>query len=390
MKALVTGGAGFIGSHIVDRLLARGWEVRILDSLDPRVHPRGRPDYVPAEAEFMQGDVTDPREVTRALRGVEVVFHQAAYQDYMPDFSRFLRVNAAGTATIYETIVEERLDIRKVVVASSQAVYGEGQYRCAADGPFVASPRGAEQLARSEWEILCPRCGRQAEPAALVEEHTAPANAYGISKLSEELVALRLGRVHGIPSVALRCSITQGPRQSPFNAYSGVLRIFMQRLLRGHAPLLFEDGSQQRDYVHIDDVVDAAMLVMDDPRADYEALNVGGRRVTTVRQYAKVLADRLRYEGEPFQSGEYRIGDNRHSVSSVEKLMALGWRPTRNLERIISDYLDWVRSRPLDLATIEQADRVMRSRGVVRPVKPLAAVMKAGNGRSTRRGRPAP
>lgn len=365
VRALVTGGAGFIGSHIVDRLMGRGCDVRILDSLNPRVHPKGKPDYVPPAAEFIRGDVTDQRAVAAALRDVDVVFHQAAYQDYMQDFSRFFAVNAAGTALIYETIVEDRLPVRKVIVASSQSVYGEGQYRCAADGFFLAEPRTPGQLARGDWEVKCRVCGRQAEPLPLEEAHPNPGSAYGISKLSQEMAALRLGRLHGIPSVALRYSITQGPRQSPFNAYSGILRIFTQRLLKGEAPILFEDGGQQRDYIHVDDVVEAAMLVMDDARADYEAFNVGARRVATVRQYAKLLAERLRFDGVPEQTGEYRVGDNRHSVSSVDRLMTLGWKPRKTLDHIVDDYLAWIRTRPIDPEVTDLADQAMRERGVV-------------------------
>ncbi|HEY3176850.1 MAG TPA: NAD-dependent epimerase/dehydratase family protein [Candidatus Polarisedimenticolia bacterium] len=365
MRALVTGGAGFIGSHIVDRLMGRGVEVRILDSLNPRVHPRGKPDYLPGAAEFIQGDVADPRAVRTALRDVDVVFHQAAYQDYMQDFSRFFMVNAVGTALLYETIVEHRLPVRKVIVASSQSVYGEGQYRCPADGFFLAEPRQSSQLAGSDWDVRCPSCGRPADPLPLQEAHPNPGSAYGVSKLSQEMAALRLGRLHGIPSVALRYSITQGARQSHFNAYSGVLRIFTQKLLKGEAPILFEDGAQQRDYTHVDDVVDAAMLVMDEPRADYEAFNVGARRITTVRQYAKLLADRLHFEGEPKQTNEYRVGDNRHGVSSVEKLMALGWKPRKSLDHILDDYLTWIRARPIEPGITDLADRAMRERGVV-------------------------
>jgi len=211
----------------------------------------------------------------------------------------------------------------------------------------------------------------------LDEDNPSPANAYAISKLATELIALRLGRLHGIPSVVLRYSNTQGPRQSPYNGYSGVLRLFTNRLLRGHAPVLYEDGRQRRDYVHIDDAVDATMRVLDDPRADYGTFNVGGRRVTTVRQYAKILADRLHFDGELVERGEYRVGDCRHSVSSVARLMALGWTPTRTLERIVADYLDWVRGRSFDHPMAERAHQVMRARGVIQKAAASAATAGA-------------
>src|SRR5438105_14143012 len=219
MQVLVTGGAGFIGGHLVDRFLRDGFRVRVLDNLDPKIHPRGRPQWLADKVEFIQGDVTDRAILEEALRGVDVVSHQAAYQDYMPDFSRFLTVNAVGTALLYELIVEERMKIRKVIVASSQAVYGEGQYFCQEHGPFLAVPRSPQQLQRKLWELSCCRCERVASPSLLVEQHTNPYNQYAVSKLAQEKTALGLGWIHGIPSVALRYSITQGPRQSLFNHY---------------------------------------------------------------------------------------------------------------------------------------------------------------------------
>src|SRR5579863_3009166 len=183
MKVLVTGGAGFIGSHLVDRFLQDGFQVRVLDSLDPRVHPRGRPGYLPSDIEFIHGSVTNREVLRNALQGVDVVSHQAAYQDYMPDFSHFLEVNAVSTALIYELIVQHRLPIRKIIVASSQAVYGEGQYECPQDGFMLPQPRSQQQLAWGDWEVNCPQCGQKATPVPLQEAHNNPYNQYAVSKL---------------------------------------------------------------------------------------------------------------------------------------------------------------------------------------------------------------
>lgn len=373
-KVLVTGGAGFIGSHLVDRLLQEGLEVRILDLLDPRVHPAGKPSWVSKEAEFIQGDVRDPQIMLKALQGVNIVFHEAAYQDYMPDFSRFLHVNSVSTALIHELILEYKLDVEKVIVASSQAVYGEGQYRCTnrncSNYQQVIQPpaRDEKQLQKGYWEVICPLCQVEMEPLRLKEEYANPYNAYAISKYAEELSAVRLGRLHHIPSVALRYSIVQGPRQSLFNQYSGICRIFSVRLMNGLPPIIYEDGLQTRDFTHVADVVEANMTVLKDSRADYQVFNVGSGRTTTVLEYARVLTQQLGLSIEPLLQGEYRLGDNRHSVSDISRLQALGWQPTRTLHHIFEDYLQWVANQGNVLDYFKAAEISMKKAGVVRKV----------------------
>ncbi len=340
MRVLVIGGAGFIGSHLVDRFVEEGFQVRVLDALDSRIH-RGKPVYLSSKVEFMHGDVTDREMLGHALRDVDVVSHQAAYQDYMPDFSRFMHVNAVGTALIYELIVQYRLKVKKVIVASSQAVYGEGQYSCPEHGIFLPAPRG-RQLQEGKWEVTCPKCGQESKPALLREEYTNPYNQYAVSKLAQEKTALGVGWLNGIPSVALRYSITQGPRQSLFNHYSGICRIFVSRAMRKEPLVIYEDGLQTRDFVHVQDAVDANMLVLNRQEADFNAFNVGSGRTTSVLQYAQAVGDKVGSPVELSFPGEYRRGDNRHSVSSVDKLRALGWEPRRSLSTILDDFLEWV------------------------------------------------
>ena len=369
MKALVTGGAGFIGSHVADRLLARGYHVRVVDNLQPRVHPKGKPPWVGPEIEFIHGDVRDKDTMKRAMEGVELVSHQAAYQDYMPDFSTFISTNVTSTALIIELIKELRLDVKKLVVASSQAAYGEGNYVCPEHGEFEAQGRSLEQMEAGDWEVKCRRCGRPCENVPLLETMHNPHNAYALSKLFEEMTALRLGRLHGIPATALRYSITQGARQSLYNSYSGVNRIFCLRLLHDQPPIIFEDGLQKRDYVHIDDVVDANMLAFDDPRTNWEQYNVGSGRATTVREFAAELIAMMGKDIEPSIPGEFRVGDNRHSVSSIEKLEALGWEPKRPLRQIFGDYLAWLETFGDVGEYFREADRLMREAGAVRSTK---------------------
>src|SRR5580698_121732 len=342
MRVLVTGGAGFIGSHLVDRFLRDGFRVRVLDSLDKKTHPFGRPAYLPSSVEFLHGSVTDRRMLRKALEDVDVVSHQAAYQDYMPDFSKFMHVNGVGTALLYELIVRDCLPVKKIIVASSQAVYGEGQYECAKHGLFLPRPRSHEQLAVGEWEVQCPRCGMRATSLLLSEEYMNPFNQYAVSKLSEEKTALGLGWLHGIPTVALRYSITQGPRQSLFNHYSGICRIFISRALRGEPLLIYEDGRQTRDFVHVQDVVEANMLVLRKDEADFQAFNVGSGHATSVLDYAQAIRNKVGAGVEFHLPGEYRRGDNRHSVSATAKLEKLGWAPRYDLGVILDDFLEWV------------------------------------------------
>ena len=365
MRVLVTGGAGFIGSHLVDRFLKEGFQVRVLDNLDPKIHPNGQPTHMPREVDFIRGDVTDRDTLLAALKDVDVVSHQAAYQDYMPDFSRFLHVNAVGTALLYELIVQEKLKVKKVIVASSQAVYGEGQYSCSAHGFFQPQPRSQEQLFRAHWEVKCPNCNQLAQSQLLTEQNTNPFNQYAVSKLAAEKIALGVGWLHGIPSVALRYSITQGPRQSLFNQYSGVCRIFVGRALQREPLIVYEDGLQTRDFVHIHDVVAANMRVLESDDANFQAFNVGSGKLTTVLEYANLVRKKLSSDVEISLSGEYRRGDNRNSVSKVDKLKRLGWSPKHDLSTILDDFLAWVESIGGVPAQIQDAYGAMRRAGVV-------------------------
>lgn len=373
-KILVTGGAGFIGSHTVDLLVEKGYEVRILDSLQERVHPRGWPTYLPEGVERVRGDVCDRRTLASALEDVSGVLHLAAYQDYMPDFSTFFRVNTVSTALLFEIVVESGLPIEKIVLASSQAVYGEGKYLCPTCGPVYPPFRSEEQLSRGDWEVRCPHCSGAVEPQPIDESTVSPHTPYGISKYALELTALNLGRKYGIPAVTMRYSIVQGPRNSFYNAYSGIARRFALRLLADEPPVCYEDGQQRRDYVHVRDVARANLLVLEDSRADYRAFNVGGQTSTDVWEFALLLCRICGVAIEPLISGEYRFGDTRHTFSAWDSLAELGWRPEYPLETILTDYVDWVRAQ--GTAGIREfyadSERQMKSRGIVRTASTAA------------------
>ena len=366
LRVLITGGAGFIGSHTADRMLALGHRVRILDSLQQPVHMNGKPAYIPSDVEFIKGDVRDRETLRSALKDIDVVFHFAAYQDYLNDFSTFFHTNAVSTALIYEIIVESRFPVRKVIVASSQFVQGEGLYK-RADGELVRPTlRSLQQLERGEWDWRDEQ-GRLLEWQWTPETHANPPNAYALSKHSQEQQAVRFGERYGIPSVALRYSIVQGARQSFYNAYSGACRIFCLHYHFGKAPTIYEDGEQRRDFVNVHDVVDANVLVMNDPRADYEVFCVGGGRAYTVREFAAIVAREYgREDLAPHVPGEFRFGDTRHTCSDISKLRSLGWEPSRTAEDSVREYVEYLRSQTNVADILEYAERTMKQMNVVR------------------------
>ena len=368
MKILVTGGAGFIGSHTCDRLLSLGHEVIVLDALTRPVHRNGRPAYLTPGTDFYQGDTRNRDLVTNLLRRVNAVYHFAAHQDYLPDFSRFSDVNVVSTALLYEIIVAERLDLARVVVASSQSAMGEGLYWCPVDGEQTPAMRPESALAAGQWDIPCPVCGGPMELRATPERVSNPQNAYGMSKLAEEMVAINLGRRYGIPTVALRYSIVQGPRQSVYNAYSGACRIFCLSYLLGKAPVLYEDGEAIRDYVNIEDVVDANVLVLWDDRAAGRVFNVGGGQPVTTREFADIVMRQYGSDQPGVVTGEYRFGDTRHILSDISALRALGWEPRRAPVQSVAAYAAWLEDMHGLDGVLAEADARMRALGVVRKV----------------------
>jgi len=368
LKVLVTGGAGFIGSHTADALLAKGHRVRIMDNLEPPVHLKGKPDYIPKKAQFIKGDVRVKTDWEKALKEIDVVFHFAAYQDYLTDFSKFFDVNSRGTALLYEVAVEKKLPLKKVIIASSQAVYGEGKYECSEDGIVHPAPRSLEQLKRGEWKLKCPKCGSKIKMQPTDESRVNPANSYGISKYSQELIGLTLGKRYNIPTICLRYSIVQGARQSPYNLYSGALRAFAVSVYSGKEPVIYEDGQQLRDYVNIEDVVRANLLALEDSKMDYQIYNVGGGKAYTVFDLAKMVARTLGKKIKNKASGKFRLGDTRHITSDISKLKALGWQPINSIEKSVKDYLNWLSRTEIRENMVEYAQKRMETLKVIQNI----------------------
>jgi dTDP-L-rhamnose 4-epimerase len=352
LNILVTGGAGFIGSHLVDGLLARGHRVRVLDALVPQVHGAldGPPDYVHKDAEFVRGDVCDAEAVARALEGVEVVYHEAAevgVGQSMYEIRRYVQANDYGTAVVLEEILKRRDKIRKLLVASSMSIYGEGAYRHPQTGALeFPQLRPDEQLERRAWEIYGTD-GAVLETVGTPETKPLfPTSVYAVTKQDQEQFCLSVGRAYKIPTVAFRYFNVYGSRQALSNPYTGVCAIFSSRLLNNERPVIFEDGEQSRDFVHVSDIVQANLLALETDKADYEALNVGTGRATSVRQIAELVAAGLGKDIQPEIVGKYRAGDIRHCIADISKARELlGYEPQVTLEQGLPEVLDWVKSQ---------------------------------------------
>ena len=341
--ALVTGGAGLIGSHLSDLLVAEGWKVRILDNLEPQTHRAGKPRWLNPEAEFVLGDVCDSAALLPALDGVDTVFHLAAYGGYMPEIAKFVEVNSLGTARLLETIRDRSIPIRKVVVASSQAVYVEGAVRCPTHGLLNPPRRDEASMAAGRFVVPCPVCGGPAEPVATPE--SAPLGGetvYAVTKLDQERLVLNWSRQVGIPAVALRFACTYGPRQSVFNPYTGVIAIFCSRLVNGLAPILYEDGEQTRDLCYVGDVARACLLAAESDRLDGLAVNIGTGRPTSVRRLAEALSDLLGVRTGVEIPGAYRPGEMRALTPDIGLAAKAGFQPRVNLEEGLAIYADWL------------------------------------------------
>jgi dTDP-L-rhamnose 4-epimerase len=369
-RALVTGGAGLIGSHVADLLRREGWSVRVLDNLEPQTHRKGKPAWIADDAEFIEGDVVDRETITSALGDIDVVFHQAAYGGYMPEIAKYVRVNSFGTAQMLEIIREQNLPIRKIVVASSQAVYSEGAATCPEHGLIFPDVRPVEQLQRADWSVHCPIC--QAVTTSAPTPERAPVGGetvYGLTKVDQEKLVLLWGKQTEIPTVALRYSCTYGPRQSIFNPYTGVIAIFCTRLLNDLPPVLYEDGEQTRDFSFVEDIARANLLAAESDKLDGLPVNVGSGEGVSIRQVAEQISDALDIHIAPEVNGEFRPGEMRHLTSGTERIRAAGYAPQVDLATGIRRYLDWIRQQGDVRDYFSEAANILRSKGIVHRVK---------------------
>jgi dTDP-L-rhamnose 4-epimerase len=370
-RVLVTGGAGFIGSHLVDALVERGTQVRILDSLEPQVHGPSRqaPTYLNPAAELVVGNVRDRDRLFAALEGVQVVFHLAAavgVAQSMYEIERYVSANTLGTAVLLDILANQNPGVRKLVVASSMSLYGEGSYRCPRCGPMEAPQRTDEQMSRSQWDPLCPSCGTALEATPTPEgKPLQPTSIYAISKKDQEEMSLCVGKAYGIPVVALRFFNVYGPRQALSNPYTGAAAIFSSRAMNGKPPLVYEDGLQSRDFVHVSDVAQALILAMESGAANYGVFNVGTGRALPIMKMADLICRRVGPPGlRPQVAMKYRKGDIRHCYADISRLGALGYRPRVAFEDGIRDLVDWVVTQSAE-DRLEMASEELKRRGLV-------------------------
>jgi dTDP-L-rhamnose 4-epimerase len=368
-RVLITGGAGFIGSYIADELLANGYAVRVLDTLIAQVHgpDRRRPSYLARDVELIEGDVRDPAAVARALRGVDAVYHMAArvgVGQSMYELTEYTTVNNFGTAALLEGLIAH--PVQRLIVASSMSVYGEGLYRDRHEHIHEHVQRSPDQLARGQWEPQAPDGGELV--AVPTPETKAPtlASVYALSKYDQERMCLLVGSAYQIPTVALRFFNVYGPRQALSNPYTGVLAIFAARYLNHKPPLIFEDGRQRRDFVHVRDVATACRLALEVPAAAGGVFNIASGEPRTIRELADRTAVALGSSLEPQLTGQYRVGDIRHCLADIGLARrVLGFQPRVNLAAGMAELADWLATQ----TAVDQVDHMrhqLTERGLAR------------------------
>ncbi len=370
MNILVTGGAGFIGSFIVDSLVSDGHNVRIFDNLDPQVHTNSsKPDYLNSRAEFIQGDVRSYDALRKALEDIEIVFHQAAavgVAQSQYEVKHYVDVNIGGTANLLDILANHPHKVKKLLVAASMSSYGEGVYECAKCGRVRPPLRSEEQFKKGDWECHCPKCYGPLKLLPITEDDERIDNSiYAITKTVQEDMCLNIGRTYSIPTVSLRYFNVYGPRQSLSNPYTGVAAIFMSRIKNDKPPLIFEDGLQSRDFISVHDIVGANMLAMSKPQADYKTYNVASGEVTTVLGIAEKISELCGKNIKPEITMKFRKGDVRHCIADTSKIeKELGFKARVSFQDGMKELIRWSeKAEAIDL--VEKATAELKEKGIV-------------------------
>lgn len=374
-RVLITGGAGFIGSHTADALLSEGHYVRVFDNLDPQVHGKEQkiPEYLNKEVEFIKGDITHRDELKKAIEDIEIVFHEASVVGVgqsMYEVARYNNANILGTAILWDILINEPNKVEKVIIASSMSTYGEGEYECEECGIIHPPLRSIEQLLERAWELRCYNCGREVKPIPTREEKPLqPTSVYAMTKKYQEEMSLLLARSYKIPTVILRYFNVYGPRQALSNPYTGVVAIFPSRILNKQPPIIFEDGQQSRDFIHVSDIVCANLLAMKSKEANYEVFNVGTGQATTILKVADLLIKKLKSPTDELSYklvNKFREGDIRHCYADTSKIKKLlGFEAKVKLEDGLQELIEWASlQEAVDL--VEKATYELEKRGLMK------------------------
>ena len=369
MKILVTGGAGFIGSYIVDQLIEQNHEVVILDNLDPQVHINSqKPGYLNKKAQFILGDIRNEPDIAKAIEGCEIVFHEAAVVGVgqsMYEVNRYTDVTTRGTALLWDYIINNEIDLKKFIVAASMSSYGEGLYEDPEKGLVEPPLRSEKQMRERKWELINEN-GKKLTAVPTPETKTQHCNSiYALNKKDQEEMSLILGKTYGIPTVALRYFNVFGPRQSLSNPYTGVAAIFMSRVKNNKPPVIYEDGNQTRDFISVHDIVNANLAVMNSSNADYKVFNVGSGNPISIKDVAETIIEIYGSEVKPQITNKYRKGDVRHCFADNSKLMnSVEWEPSISLKEGMKEIIDWSKNAKA-VDNFEKATKELQDKGLI-------------------------
>ena len=377
-RVLVTGGAGFIGSHTVDALIEDGYKVRVYDNLNPQVHGERskKPGYLHPDAEFIKGDVRDRSHLYRAIKNVDFIIHDAAevgVGQSMYSIDQYISTNVQGTGVLWDILINEKHNVEKVLVASSMSLYGEGCYQCEEHGKISPKPRPENQLSEGQWEMLCPECSLQVAPIPTHEEKELDVTSvYAQSKKDQEVYSLMIGRAHKIPTVACRYFNCYGPRQSLNNPYTGAAAIFCSAIKNDNPPLIYEDGNQRRDFIHVKDLVRGKLLLLNRPEADYGIFNIGTGKPTSIIELAETLIELCGKTFNPDVIYKFRNGDIRDCYADITKISKLGFQPLFSLKEGLKDLMHWSDGQEA-ISKVKDAHQQLVEKGLVLETQPVSS-----------------